>query len=924
MAVKGNYFTIDAMIASAIIISAVLVTTSFYIEEKSNTDVNYLSHDLIVVLSNLKIGETSNSYVAELIAKGNITGSDLNNSILVQIGRFWALGQDELAENLSREVIISIMPSGYGYGVWMDQNQTYNITNSEVAMLFSYKRMISGIERDKPIEGFTSTIFLNSIENRLTSSFGYFGGFVGEGNISQRLLLPDNFTNISNIKEVNLDIDAGNDFQLFINDVFAGNFTVGSGGGGIMIPDQWILSSSYHSLFHNGTNNFTLSFQNLSSNYSSENPDAVGGGFLQVEYFFNESQEMGIDYDSDGNATTRYYLPGIEGVINLYDSFFVPGMLMNMSAYIHIRSNYSTFFNIGATNVFMTPGNSTDDIKAYLNHTHMESLFNISDLSKKTIPIRLGHPELASGFGNGEADVVLITDLSGSMGWELTAEVAGTQRDCNDSNLYDDDTERLSLAKCLDKTFISTILNNSGNRVALSGFYGDSGPPNKGRVYEETLTDDAAYLQGKVNAYSAQGGTCICCAINDAYKILFEESNPSRKKFIIVMSDGIPTHTCQASSGCEGTRTGLHGKEGLWLGSAGCYGGSDDCETGDCDCAITNANWSSCRAYNDLNATVYSIGFGPVDACIAANDTLRSIADCGQGEYYASDNASMLADIYQNISSTILALSYENQTTVTTGNLTTSFLYPDSYIELNYTPIIEPPVYGKIPITVQGNEFGNTYSNGTLYLPPSAELIEMKACSYSGDTWTSLVTIDNTALTEAYNLSEYGSSFKYLGDAFVVDVPVDTFIYSMNNTVTTRTGTIPVNYSDGSPANRLVYSVRIDRFINPGGIFTSVEGCNWTFEIEDGSIRDISIPPGYNGTSRCFYNSTTHTYLDSVNSTDDGLQYGAFQIFDLFDFDNDGLVSIDLTENNLNTTSYHQSGVPSMWGPAIAEVRVWK
>ncbi len=46
-------------------------------------------------------------------------------------------------------------------------------------------------------------------------------------------------------------------------------------------------------------------------------------------------------------------------------------------------------------------------------------------------------------------------------------------------------------------------------------------------------------------------------AINDAYKILDEESNETRQKFILVMSDGIPTHNCEAASGCEGTKTGL-------------------------------------------------------------------------------------------------------------------------------------------------------------------------------------------------------------------------------------------------------------------------------------------------------------------------------------------------------------------------------
>ena len=110
----------------------------------------------------------------------------------------------------------------------------------------------------------------------------------------------------------------------------------------------------------------------------------------------------------------------------------------------------------------------------------------------------------------GVADVVLITDVSGSMGWRFDADwVAGTPRQCDDPNLQDPSTERLSVAKCLDKDFVHEILNISGNEMGLVSYYSvtDSVDP---------LTTDELSLNNSIDAYSAGGGTCICCGINSA------------------------------------------------------------------------------------------------------------------------------------------------------------------------------------------------------------------------------------------------------------------------------------------------------------------------------------------------------------------------------------------------------------------------
>jgi len=71
--------------------------------------------------------------------------------------------------------------------------------------------------------------------------------------------------------------------------------------------------------------------------------------------------------------------------------------------------------------------NLTDDILDVLNY---------SFISEKTIPYRMGHYAFNESNITGEghnADVVLITDLSGSMKWRMGdwTEISGIARTCD-------------------------------------------------------------------------------------------------------------------------------------------------------------------------------------------------------------------------------------------------------------------------------------------------------------------------------------------------------------------------------------------------------------------------------------------------------------------------------------------------------------
>lgn len=877
---KAVFFSTDALIALIIIFLSILVIFPAVMYSKHESDV---SSDVIKVLSSLKIGELNNSYIEQLKNEGKI--QDLDKSVLEQIGEFYVTNIT-IARVLANSVL-STIDERENIGLWYGSTPlaSRNSTSIENAKDINVERQIISGVRDpsvagESVTGFSARAYLTSA---LQKKYFYFGGYVGDGNIS----ISINYT--GDLKSVEIELASYRDFKIYINDILSGQYQNASTP---FIPTSYSLSS-YAGNFHNGSN--IMKFVGVGGNLY------ITGGFIKITY------EDSAQYEQ----ATKYYFPGIEGLINIYDGFYSPGQINDMEISLHYDSNYTMFLNIGNISVFNESHNG--ETTEILDNTYLDSKLDYSSLNQKTIPLRLGLQEFQA-IKAGNADVVLITDLSGSMDFRLDSDVNGITRSCNDPNLYNSTTKRLSLAKCLDKMVVDIILNASGNRLSLSAFYGDLEPPYKGRVYEEGLTNNSVYLKSRIDVYNPQSGTCICCSINDAYKILNEQSNSNRQKFVIVMSDGIPTHTCQAASGCEGTRTGLPSDEGLWLGwGAGCYGGLDDCDVNDCQCASQNANWSSCRLHNNLNATVYSIGFGALSTCTMANNTLTNIAKCGGGKYYVSDNATLLKEFYSSISKEILELSYVEQTIEVTGNIST-ILYPDSYIKFNY--VKEGFPYGLI--TTSEKQFDNSYT-GSFSIPVSSKILETKVVSYSGPRWTNEVKINSNSV---YKLSNYGSDYIKLGDPYAINIPNSLVLGGGSiNIINLTTGVSPTNISAGSNYNKIIYTL-VKNISSYSPIVAFAQGCTWHIQFEDIPAIIIEIPSGYSG-SNCHYIPGQHQHLeDSVENTEDAIQIAVYELLKLLDDDNNGKIDVNFVQQDLQIDFTEITGIPYAWSTEV-QVRKW-
>ena len=198
----------------------------------------------------------------------------------------------------------------------------------------------------------------------------------------------------------------------------------------------------------------------------------------------------------------------------MYDSYHIPGTVNNISLYLHYladhtQSNNTFFLTIGNTTVY-TDNYTTTEQTILLDDSQLSSMLNYSLLSNTTVPVRLGFENLSYEVEyTGVADVIVITDVSGSMDWRFDTDTSGIARSCSDPNLSDPSTKRISVAKCLDKQFAIDILNISGNQLGLVSYRASTDDI-------EPLTTDLTTINNAVDSYYASGGTCICCGINSA------------------------------------------------------------------------------------------------------------------------------------------------------------------------------------------------------------------------------------------------------------------------------------------------------------------------------------------------------------------------------------------------------------------------
>lgn len=553
---RGIVFTIDGAFALLMLLGTIPLLLLVASQPQPSTHtaeyLHALAEDSVDVLSLTRISDVRNEpVVQQLFSQGMLTDADLNHSVLDVLGLYWSAnnpGNFSAASNLSGGLLAPLMPASVNWEFDISNDLLYNSsnrTNSSILISSVSRRSASGFSRTAPTTGFVARAFLESLVGTDVSSYFFFGGFVGQGNLTATLYdLPAD----ANFSKLYLELKAGAPFNFYVNGAYCQSMTVTAGNFSV---DNWTITAPgcLNALVSGEPNNFSLNFTggNLSDQY-------VGGGYLKAVY-------STAQLTSPAGAALYYRFPGIQGLVNLYDSLYVPGNLTALYANLTFFTgwNYSTLLWVGNTTVLNYTGNNQTQTVT-LTDADFQGNFSANNvayaqLSNTTVPLRmLVSANITAGLINGTVDIILITDTSGSMAWHLDQDgVNGNViNNCSDPNLYLATTSRVSLAKCLDKDFINAVLGGNastcttgtptpGNRVGLVSF--------STNVNNWTnLQTDIARLTSTVDTYAASGSTCLACAINRAYEILAAQSDVNRSKYIVVMTDGVanmrPANAC--------------------------------------------------------------------------------------------------------------------------------------------------------------------------------------------------------------------------------------------------------------------------------------------------------------------------------------------------------------------------------------------
>ncbi|MBI5224667.1 VWA domain-containing protein [Candidatus Micrarchaeota archaeon] len=810
---RGLAFTLDAVLAIIIIVALIPIFTLLSTkQDASQVGAQYLhleSEDTIDVLSKMQIKYIRNEPVIDdLFRRGVLDDSDLNSTVVDVLGGLWASqNPNDLADaaNLSDQLISPLLPSGVKWSFKIENDLIFNTSAvNGTPLIASSKKSASGFAKNQSSTGYVARAFLENIVGKEDSSYFFFGGFVGNGQITGTIRdIPINST----IARIYLELNARSNFSFYLNGIMCQNMVVNFSSFG---AENWTISNSscLNNFVPGGINNISLNFTsvNLSQNY-------IGGGFLRAVYSTTD-----FVYE----PSPKYYFPGTSGAINVYDSIYVIGNITNISAYLHYKTALQTFFTLGNATIF--ENNANDSAIAYsvnlddafiLNALQSNGL-SLSDLSGTTVPIRLGHRESNFSLGTGLADAFVVTAQSASM--SSCDILNGSLLSCGANG----NTTRFAAALNSDSILASALLAlGVGNRLGNIGYHNNA--PHAASYQD--LTTSLATVLTAINNLNPTGNSkrCYACAIDEARRRLIPSSssvpsgalqptgvgsNYTKIRSIVMMGDG-NADFCDNSDKLVGN----------YIQNCGTANAKK--QAIDQACAMNQSPYS----VGGNNITIYTIGYGSD----SDDATLSSIANCTGGKFYKSSNYSELADIYSQIADIISkSVTYIQQSVIVEGY--ESELYPDSYIAFGYIPSVPNPGYKEISINTLTDPFpgclGNFSINKILYLT------DAKLLSYSGDYWTYSVKANSSntnGFESAFNLSNWGLSFISLGDPYKVYLPLSMLKVNQTNYVLE---TVASNSSSTSAScsnkNRVIYSGRLRASTFYSSVFPNIQGRNVT------------------------------------------------------------------------------------------------
>ncbi|VVB52118.1 Uncharacterised protein [uncultured archaeon] len=361
---RGYAMILDSIMALVFVLIVFSAVYGFYFTRQGNApmtafrSLGYLSEDSLDVLN--------------------------KNGVLDVIGEQWSMADGNTssiyfinATNISREYLDQLLPQTVGYRLTIDEDVVAenNRTPEGLAPVKTHAtRLLVGYGSGLPVRGNVARSYITHIKSKEEVAYSYFGGLVGQGNITQNLYIP---TDAETIIKAYVEADAGAPFQLIVNGNTTGCCAVGAVGNMSANVKEYVASPA--SFFRAGNNTLLIQFTSGTSVQQY-----IGGGHVKVT-FNTSSPNQGED-----TGYLKEQITGIEGLINLYSSFYVPGTIQAMHAHIEYISNYSSYMYVGDTLIYQSEAGNYTNQTLDLTDAQLSALLNYNQLSQKTVPFSIG------------------------------------------------------------------------------------------------------------------------------------------------------------------------------------------------------------------------------------------------------------------------------------------------------------------------------------------------------------------------------------------------------------------------------------------------------------------------------------------------------------------------------------------------------
>jgi hypothetical protein len=384
----------DALVACVVLLLGISIYSTVFFPTTSARSLTF-AQDIMTILESKTVSSLSDQWVISNIANGTF---DANNSLLTQIGQLWAQNNIQTAQTLLNYTF-NTSPFVPRFRILADGDIIYSGVNTSGSQTKVAWRIVSGLEKNKPIQGFVANAKLTQgvsdviqVESISPQGAGWDTGGV---NITHYFtVLPDTVLNATLQASIHADASTSDVIFFFNNGLCRLNrssFTwmFGSDEGNV-------ARRSVNSCIVPGNNTLTIYLNN-----NGYNAHTHPGLTLTLIYRKNITLEAPQSFVSKTYILNDIQSFGAQSGVWSFVPFTIPAQATNISLSTYIR--LESVLNSTSTSLFSAWDGTNkrrgdNDVLAFLNSP---TPFYINATPNSTMILRWNYSQLRSYLVNG-------------------------------------------------------------------------------------------------------------------------------------------------------------------------------------------------------------------------------------------------------------------------------------------------------------------------------------------------------------------------------------------------------------------------------------------------------------------------------------------------------------------------------------------